>query len=276
MDARGRDYELPEDDPARAVTRIERDGELRGGDRVRRELREARAARARRRAPPPLWRSRTSGSTPSCARRSTSCAPLASGCSRSAWRSGAASSATCTTARSSGSCPWRSTSGSRARKLNEDPLAADQLLESAGDGARLGSGGAARAGARDPSGGAHRPRAGHGARDAREPRAGARGARRAARGAAPGGRRARGLLRGGRGAHERREVRQGEPRDRGGGARERPPPRGGGRRRRGRRRPRARHRPARPRRPDRGARGAARDRLGARQGNHDQGADPMR
>ena len=62
-------------------------------------------------------------------------------------------------------------------KLNEDPLAADQLLESRGPGARLGARGAARAGARHPPRGAHGSRARHGARDAREPRAGAGRAR---------------------------------------------------------------------------------------------------
>ena len=96
-------------------------------------------------------------------------------------RSAAGSSATCTTAPSSGSCRWRSTSGIARAKLNEDPLAADQLLRDRRPGARLRARGAARAGARHPPGRAHRPRARHGARDAREPRAGAGRAGRAAR-----------------------------------------------------------------------------------------------
>ena len=61
-----------------------------------------------------------------------------------------------------------------------------------------------------------------------------------------------------------------------GAARERPRGRGGGRRRHRRRRPRARHRPARARRPARGARGPARGGVGAGPRNHDHGEDPMR
>ena len=132
VDARGRDYELPEDDPARAVTKVERDGEC-----VAAIVHDADApadARARggggcgRRR----WRLTTSGWMPSCARRSPSCAARASACSRSGSRSAAGSSATCMTGRSSGSSSMALNIRLARAKLNEDPLAAEQLLASAG------------------------------------------------------------------------------------------------------------------------------------------------
>ena len=275
VDFRGRDYPLPEDDPARAVARIERDGScvaaivydatLREAEQhvravgaaaalamqnerldaeLRAKIDELRASRERMLSIGLEERRRLERNLHDGAQQRLVSMALNIRLARA--------------------------------KLNEDPLAADQLLESAGDELDLGARGAARAGARDPSGGAHRPRARHRARDARQPRPGPGRAVRAPERAAARGNRAGGLLRSGRGAHERREVRAGDARDRRRGARERAAGGGGGRRRDRRRRPGRRNGPPRPGRPDRGAGGPARDRVRARPRNHDQGADPMR
>ena len=81
---------------------------LRGGDRPGRGgAPTGRPAGSTRSARPRRSPSRTSGWTPSCARRSRSCAPRGRGCCASGSRSAAGWSATSTTARSSGSSRWR-------------------------------------------------------------------------------------------------------------------------------------------------------------------------
>ena len=143
-------------------------------------------------------------------------------------------------------------------KLNEDPLAAEQLLASAGS--ELDS---ALEELRELARGIHpavlTDRGLGTALETLANRAPGAGRARGASGRAPaGGGGAGRLLRGRRGAHERGEVLEGLARDGAGGARERPRARGGGRRRDRRRRSRPRDRPARARRPARGARGPAR------------------
>ena len=108
VDARGHPCELPAPGSGRAVTKVERDGDCVAAivyDAV--VARRAGRLRSTRSARPRRSPSRTSGWTPSCARRSRSCAPRASGCCASGSRSAAAWSATSTTAPSSGSSRWR-------------------------------------------------------------------------------------------------------------------------------------------------------------------------
>ena len=113
VDFRGRDYQLPTDDPSRAIHTVAREGECVAAI-IYDALPEAKAhvEAVGAAASLALMNERLEADS---ARRSTSCAARASGCCASASRSAAGWSATCTTAPSSGSCRWRSTSGSRAR-----------------------------------------------------------------------------------------------------------------------------------------------------------------
>ena len=207
VDARGRDYELPEDDPERAVTKVEREGECVAAivhdptlPQMRGHVEAAGAAAALaldnerldaelRSKIDELRRSRERMLQIGLEERRRLERDLHDGAQQRL----VAMALNIRLARA---------------KLNEDPLAAEHLLADRRHRARLRARGAARAGSRHPPRRAHRPWARHRAGDARDPRAGAGGARRAAgRAPARGGRAGR-LLRRRRGAHERGQVRR--------------------------------------------------------------------
>ena len=191
-----------------------------------------------RRARPPRWRSMNERLDAELRAKVDELRARASGCSGSGSRSAAGSSATSTTAPSSGSSSMALNIRLARAKLNEDPLAAEQLLDDAGDELDSALDGAARAGARHPPGGAHRPRARHRARDAREPRPGAG----RARPSCPDERLPEAVELAAyfvvaEALTNVAKYADGDARDRRRRARERPPGRGGGRRRGRRRRP---------------------------------------
>ena len=116
VDAAGRPVELPTNDPRRAVTSIEHDGEpVAALVHDPSLLEEPELVRGRRRRGSPRARERASagGAARAADERSRSRAP---GSSRPATRSAVASSATCTTARSSGSSRSRSSSAAPQRR----------------------------------------------------------------------------------------------------------------------------------------------------------------
>ena len=104
------------------------------GDRARRLARGRARAGAGGGRGGDAWRSRTSGSTPSCARTWRSCAPRASAWWTPSSSAGGSWSGTCTTARSSASCRWRSRSDVARSKVEAgDAAAAKGVLDEAGE-----------------------------------------------------------------------------------------------------------------------------------------------
>ena len=275
VDAEGRPFELPEDDPKRAVTKVEREGDCVAAIVYDASLRDA--------------------------REHVDAVGAAAALALENERLDAALRAKVEELRASRQRMLRIGLEERRRlerdlhdgaqqrlvsmalnlrlarsRLRDDPDGAGHTARRRGRGARRRAGGAARAGPRHPSRRAERPRAGHRARDARPPGARAGGARGAARRAAPGGGGAGRVLRGVRGADQCGEICTGKSRHRERGPRQWPRGGGGQGRWRGRRRPGERHGPARPGRSARGDRGAPRRRLARRLRHYGDREDSVR